>query len=617
MRFSRWLWTFFATVFLCALLFCGYNVVTDPFGVFGDRIFQWYDYDMTQNPRVAKIPYLEQHHDAYDSYIIGCSKTGGIPVEDLNAAFGGSFYSMLMYGGDMYDNYKTAVYLLENYDVKHIVLNLGLEETVQYDTEDDPIKGNLHYKVDGSSPLSFYGRYLFANPSYGFDKLTGYFEEQRHGYVQNENDVFTAETGTYDKSRRDAEHIDTPESYLAANAEAFPDLSTMETKHLSEAKRCLRDIARIKALCEEKGAEFTLLIDPVSEDELRSYDQKELAAYFTELAKITDYWNFCGFHGIAADERYFYDTYHFRTAVGSMMMDVISGDADLWHPEGFGYHVTAENAKTAVKALFTDTGAAAAEEYTRDIPILMYHSVSEDTSNGNTVTPSVFEEQIRGLLAAGYTSISPGELLDYVEKGTPLPEKPLLITLDDGYLDNYTNAWPILEKYQCKATIAVVGCSLGKDTYRDTDQPILPHFSAAQAKEMSDSGLITIISHSYDMHQSEKYEEEPQSSAVVRRKGESEAAYIKAFCKDYRRSVEEIERCTGKPAAAYAYPGGEFNELTEILLSQMGNKMSFAVYYAQNEAVKGLPQTLRALSRYCVESQYSAADIIELIGGNE
>ena len=82
-------------------VFAGFNIAVDPFGVFGDIIFDRYAYNMTQNPRFAKINYLEKNHDKYDSYIIGSSKTSSYSVEKLNEYYGGaSFYNMIMYGGD-------------------------------------------------------------------------------------------------------------------------------------------------------------------------------------------------------------------------------------------------------------------------------------------------------------------------------------------------------------------------------------------------------------------------------------------------------------------------------------------------------------------------------------
>lgn len=98
------------------------------------------------------------------------------------------------------------------------------------------------------------------------------------------------------------------------------------------------------------------------------------------------------------------------------------------------------------------------------MPILLYHMVNDGKSS-YAITPTEFEEQMKYLKEEGYTTIS---LLEYVKarKGKlNLPEKPLVISFDDGYLDNYTVALPIMKKYDFKGTVFVVGNDIGKKGY--------------------------------------------------------------------------------------------------------------------------------------------------------
>ena len=73
------------------------------------------------------------------------------------------------------------------------------------------------------------------------------------------------------------------------------------------------------------------------------------------------------------------------------------------------------------------------------------------------------------------------DLIEFVNGDGKLPEKPLLITIDDGYQNNLDLAAPLLEKYGFCANIAVIGVSIGHTTYKDTDIPITPHFSLEDA----------------------------------------------------------------------------------------------------------------------------------------
>ena len=167
----------------------------------------------------------------------------------------------------------------------------------------------------------------------------------------------------------------------------------------------------------------------------------------------------------------------------------------------FGAYVTADNVAEHV-AQMAQAEPLPLEEYTAQVPVLMYHHISEEGNDSTELSPEAFEAQIAALAEAGYTAVFPEDLAAYVREGKELPEKPIVITFDDGYLSNYEYAYPILKKYGMVATIFVIGSTVGDtEHYKDTDYPITPHFSCEQAKEMVDSGVISIQSHTYDMHQ--------------------------------------------------------------------------------------------------------------------
>ena len=175
MTAKKWLIAFILTAFGLALLLALFNIFTDPFGVFGDPLFQWWSYNQTNNPRAAKITYLKKHLDDYDSYIVGCSSTSSFSAETLNRYYNASdsvsFYNMIMYGADMLDCEQTIAWLLENDEVKHIWLNVYLDNGAEYATESNAYTHAMHPDADGSNPIPFYARYLFLNPEYGTAKI--------------------------------------------------------------------------------------------------------------------------------------------------------------------------------------------------------------------------------------------------------------------------------------------------------------------------------------------------------------------------------------------------------------------------------------------------------------
>lgn len=129
------------------------------------------------------------------------------------------------------------------------------------------------------------------------------------------------------------------------------------------------------------------------------------------------------------------------------------------------------------------------------IPTLMYHKIKDQVENTEedqsmSVSTANFEAQLKALLEAGYTPINFKQLKDYLEGTSGLPKRPILITADDGYLCNYTKAYPILKKYNAQATFFVTSLYVGITNENE-------HFSWEQAKEMEASGLIDIQSHTH------------------------------------------------------------------------------------------------------------------------
>ena len=136
-----------------------------------------------------------------------------------------------MYGADMKDVELTSQYVIEHYTVKNLVVSVYIHNAETYDTEANPLTYNLHYKVDGSSPLLFYAKYLLADPRIGLEKLQ---RSRTDPYLQQSYRVFDPETGAYDKSSRDVEPIGDLSAYLArAEYAAFTDYPTASTSRPS------------------------------------------------------------------------------------------------------------------------------------------------------------------------------------------------------------------------------------------------------------------------------------------------------------------------------------------------------------------------------------------------
>ena len=598
---KKWLAAFFGTVLLLAVLVMGFNFWTDPFGAFGDHFFQWWSYDETMNPRVAKISYLDQHHDQYDSYIIGASSSSSFPTEQLNTYFDASFYNLVMYGADMLDVEQTCQYLVDHYTVKNLVVSVYIHNAQVYHVEQDPLTYNLHWKVDGSSPLLFYAKYLLSNPRNGWTKLQ---RLQTDPYLQQSYRVFDQQTGAYDKSRRDVEPIGDLESYLAKSSYAVFSNYPEGSADLPYLEDCMQSIARIRDLCREQGVNLTVVCPPMYYAYLEYYSPEDQAAFRDALAEVTPYWDFT-LSSASYEPRYFYDDTHFRNCLGEMALARMFGDSSVYVPEDFGEYVSQAPAGAQ------EASPAAAEAYSAQVPILMYHNLAQEGSGNDTISVQRFEEHLAALQDAGYTTITFQDLLAYVEQGTELPEKPVLLTFDDGYESNYTLACPLLQQYQMKATIFVIGVSMGKDTYKDTGQAMIPHFTQEQAAEMEASGLVAIESHGYDMHEVQGRDPEPIRVGILPREDESEWDYA-AFLQEDCQAMTDL---LGKTPGVLAYPYGYASELSEVVLHEMGIYATVTIEEKINTIVKGLPQSLRQMGRFYMTEAISAPELLSMLSG--
>ena len=226
------------------------------------------------------------------------------------------------------------------------------------------------------------------------------------------------------------------------------------------------------------------------------------------------------------------------------------------------------------------------------IPILLYHDVQTDYPAEkaiSTISPQMFEEHIVTLLNNGYTPISYDDIYNASKGSFTMPEKPIVICFDDGYIGNYTHAYPILCKYGVKATIFVVAQTVGHVL------PTSVHFDWEQAKIMQKSGLVSIQSHTYSHEDLSK-----MSSFQLER--------------ELRFSKYLVEKNLGTKCNYVAFPYGFYNQNVQdaakragyVITSQVGNNGINTVADAQS----------RPLIRITTFGSWSGEDVINIIKTN-
>lgn len=251
-----------------------------------------------------------------------------------------------------------------------------------------------------------------------------------------------------------------------------------------------------------------------------------------------------------------------------------------------------------------------------NITIITYHHLMEEgefdvkTQGNLIVSPKRFEEQLKALKKAGYNCIFISNLKDYHEKKASLPKKPLLITFDDGYSSNYDLAYPILKKIDMKATIFVIGNSI-----RNEKNPALGYKSFMtwqQAKEMQDSGIIDIQSHTYNLHNTLKEGEfipAMTNRLMVNGVKESNKEYEKRIERDLKLSKHEIEKYVGNKVIALSFPFGSYNGQCCKIAKDIGMDYQFSTSQGKNKLIFKYD----VYNRITMKDEYTGEDVLNLV----
>jgi peptidoglycan/xylan/chitin deacetylase (PgdA/CDA1 family) len=179
------------------------------------------------------------------------------------------------------------------------------------------------------------------------------------------------------------------------------------------------------------------------------------------------------------------------------------------------------------------------------VPVLYYHSVRESADNEVTITPEKLRMQLKYIKDQGYITLTMSELKNYLLDNSPIPQKSIVITFDDGYMDNYYNAFPILKDLDMVATIFCITSNLDGSYYLSKDA----------ITEMSNYG-IDIQSHTVNHHKLDKMTYSEQLAEL-------------------KTSKKTLEAITGKEVTSIAYPFGNFNDNSIKAAKDAGYTLGF------------------------------------------
>lgn len=166
--------------------------------------------------------------------------------------------------------------------------------------------------------------------------------------------------------------------------------------------------------------------------------------------------------------------------------------------------------------------------------VLMYHSIADNQRNGMNTPPGLFERQLQYLHRHERQSCTVSELVEQP------PNRAVALTFDDGFANNYTEAFPLLRRYNCRATIYIAPEMTGIDR-------LFP----AQIQEMQHSGLVEFGAHTMHHVNLTTLSEEEALAEIV-------------------QSKQKVEELTGAPCISFAYPYGRFSDEHVEMLKHAG-----------------------------------------------
>lgn len=260
------------------------------------------------------------------------------------------------------------------------------------------------------------------------------------------------------------------------------------------------------------------------------------------------------------------------------------------------------------------------------IPILTYHDLTRDPDDVDdmTVTDERFRLDMEFLKEFGYTPLLSADLVAIHKGAAAMPDKPVMITFDDGYWSNYSIAYPILQQTGMKAVISVIAHNMEGDApvIEDTPgeaaaeadepaaEPVRRRLSWQEMYEMVSSGLVEIGSHTYNAHNPQYGGNSAPDgiNGVMRQEGETFSEYCERIGTDLRASLDLITQRTGQKQVLYfAYPYGAYDSWMDKLLDENGVAVSVL---SNNGASADISVSLRNLLRYGIKMDTSVAQML-------
>lgn len=231
----------------------------------------------------------------------------------------------------------------------------------------------------------------------------------------------------------------------------------------------------------------------------------------------------------------------------------------------------------------------------KKLPILMYHMILKNPQKENKfiISEKTFEEDLKYIKNNGFETILISDLIAFSRGEKDLPEKPILLTFDDGAYNNFLFAFPLAQKYGAKFVFSPIAKESERYTEIKDENPVYAHAGWEPIAKMSESGLVEIQNHTYNMHSCHN-----PRIGCKKRNDESLQNYEENLSEDLNKAQNLIEKNIGKRPTAFFYPFGAKSECSEKIIKSLGFKATFLCESKVNIIKKNCPESLFELGRF-------------------
>ncbi len=255
------------------------------------------------------------------------------------------------------------------------------------------------------------------------------------------------------------------------------------------------------------------------------------------------------------------------------------------------------------------------EQETVTVPILMFHDVKSIEGGTWSISEENFRKTLELLLEEGYEPVSFEQLVQYVDGEGRLPNKPVCITLDDGYYSSYARVLPIVKELKIPVTVFMT-CATLRDEAEPIadDETVLQKMTAQELSLLASSPFVSVQSHSYGLHsKNTTYGQQSRDNALPL-PAEVENAFKAIFSADCAAAEAILKEVGVAKYIVYSYPSGKSCDWAEEILKSRGYRASVTTNSGKRNCIrKGDADSLFSLGRMNVNDETTVEALLQYL----